>query len=247
MHNAGFTALGLNAVYVPLETPDLCGLRPLAAHLRIKGLSVTIPFKRDVMALVDALDDEAAAAGAVNTIAERDGRWVGMNTDAEGFLAPLRSRLPEMRGLRAVILGAGGAARAAGLALRRMGAHVTICARRPEAAHAVAEAIEVAAGAWPPPSGSWDLLVNATPVGGVLAPDDVPIDGPFDGRLVYDLVYDPNPTALLRRAGAGGCPTLGGLDMLVAQAERQFEIWTGQRPPRGLFLQAATAALTRRS
>ncbi|HEX9367987.1 MAG TPA: type I 3-dehydroquinate dehydratase [Vicinamibacterales bacterium] len=242
MHNAGFAALGLNAVYVPIESRDVDDFRELAALVGMRGASVTIPFKRDVMPLVDEVTPTAAAAGAVNTIAIRDGRWIGINTDADGFLEPLRRRLPELAGVRAVILGAGGAARGVGLALRREGARVALSARRPEAAHLVAGGIGAEVAAWPPAAGSWDLLVNATPVGSAAAPGDVPFAGPFDGTLVYDLVYDPDPTALMRAAERAGCPAIGGLEMLVAQAERQFEIWTGQRPPAGLFVDAAARA-----
>ena len=102
-------------------------------------------------------------------------------------------------------------------------------------------------GEWPPRRGSWDLLVNATPVGSRAIPEEAPFAGPFDGTLVYDLVYDPDPTALMEAAQRQGCATLGGLDMLVAQAERQFEIWTGQRPPVGLFSDAAASAIATRS
>jgi shikimate 5-dehydrogenase len=168
-----------------------------------------------------------------------------MNTDADGFLEPLRKRLPNLSGVRAVVLGAGGAARGVGLALRREGARVAISARRPDAATTVAHAIGAEVAAWPPSSGSWDLLVNATPVGSAAAPGVPPFAGPFDGRLVYDLVYDPDPTDLMRAAEQSGCPAIGGLEMLVAQAERQFEIWTGQRPPVGLFMEAA--ACTKRN
>src|SRR5204863_1350202 len=163
MHNAGFAALGLNAVYVPIETRDLEGLRDLAGHAGIRGASVTIPFKRDVMPLLDEVAPTAAAAGAVNTIAIQDGRWIGTNTDADGFLEPLRRRLPDLAGVRAMVLGAGGAARGVGLALRREGAHVAISARRPDAAQLVAHAIGADGAAWPPPPAAWDLLVNATP------------------------------------------------------------------------------------
>jgi shikimate 5-dehydrogenase len=182
----------------------------------------------------------------VNTISVRDGRWIGLNTDADGFLEPLRKRMPKLTGIRAVILGAGGAARGVGLALRREGARVAISARRPEAADIVAHAIGADVAAWPPVPGSWDLLVNATPVGGAAEPGDLPFAGPFDGILVYDLVYDPGPTGLMRAAETAGCPAIGGLEMLVAQAERQFEIWTGQRPPAGLFAEAAMQAVRNR-
>jgi 3-dehydroquinate dehydratase/shikimate dehydrogenase len=247
MHNAGFAALGLNAVYVPVESRDMQDFREFASLAGVRGASVTIPFKSDALALLDEVAPTAAAAGAVNTIAVRDGRWIGMNTDADGFLEPLRKRMPKLTGIRAVILGAGGAARGVGLALRREGARVAIAARRPEAAEAVAHAIGANVAAWPPAAGSWDLLVNATPVGSAAGPGEVPFAGPFDGTLVYDLVYDPDPTGLMRAAETAGCPAIGGLEMLVAQAERQFEIWTGQRPPAGLFADAASSAIRTRS
>lgn len=247
MHNAGFAALDIDAAYVPLDVMGLDGLKEFARAIDLRGLSVTIPFKLDVLRLLDEIAPEAQAAGAVNTIAIAGGRWVGRNTDAEGFLAPLRRRIPSLTGVRASILGAGGAARAAGLALLDRGAIVTVCARRAKAAQVVADAIGARVGQWPPARGSWDLLINATPVGSRAEPDESPFAGPFDGTLVYDLVYDPDPTVLMRAAQRAGCSTLGGLDMLVAQAERQFEIWTGQRPPSGLFSDAAANAIRLRS
>ena len=246
MHNAGFAALGLNAVYVPIESRDLEDFKQVAGLLGMAGASVTIPFKRDVIPLLDEVAPTAAAAGAVNTIAIRNGKWIGMNTDADGFLEPLRQRLPDLAGARAVILGAGGAARGVGLALRLEGAHVAISARRPDAAQLVAHAIGAEVAPWPPPPGSWDLLVNATPVGSGALRSETPFAGPFDGRLVYDLIYDPAPTSLMRAATSAGCEAIGGLEMLVAQAERQFEIWTGQRPPAGLFARGAQQALASR-
>jgi len=245
MHNAGFAAAGLNAAYVPLDVRDLDGLRAFAATIGLAGASVTIPYKRDVMALVDEVAPTAAAAGAANTIVVRNGQWIGMNTDAEGFLEPLRARVRDLRALRAVILGAGGAARGVGLALRREGAAVAIAARRADAAGTVAQAIGAETTGWPPAGDSWDLLVNATPLGSRALPG-TPYDGPFKGKLVYDLVYDPDPTPLMESAAAAGCEVIGGLEMLVAQAERQFEIWTSQRPPSCLFADAAAAAIRSR-
>ena len=252
MHNAGFAALGLNAVYVPFETRDLDGVRAFAAEIGLRGLSVTIPFKQDVLPLLDEIAPGAQAAGAVNTIAIRDGapatpgtgRWIGSTTDAEGFLEPLRNRGVELPGLRVLLLGAGGAARGVGLALTREGARVTVCARRPEAAAAVARDVGGTVAAWPGAS-DWDVLVNATPVGSRGVPG-TPYEGPFAGRLVYDLIYDPAPTELMAAATRAGVDTIGGLAMLVAQAERQFEIWTGQRPPAGLFAEAAASAIRKR-
>ena len=127
------------------------------------------------------------------------------------------------------------------------GARVTVHARRAEAAQALANAAQVAAGPWPVPRGSWDLLVNTTPVGTHPDVDRSPVDAgdlpTGAGALVYDLVYNPRPTRLLRDAAAAGCRTLDGLDMLVAQAIRQFEWWTGVTPEARILREAAEARL----
>jgi 3-dehydroquinate dehydratase/shikimate dehydrogenase len=141
--------------------------------------------------------------------------------------------------LRASILGAGGAARAVAVALADLGADVTVCARRPEAARELADLAGGTVGTLPPTAGSWDLLVNSTS-GDPDAAVNSPIAGAaLDGKLVYELLYVPAITRLMADATAAGCTTIGGLEMLVAQAEKQFEIWTGQAPPAGLFQQAA--------
>ncbi len=146
------------------------------------------------------------------------------------------------------MLGAGGAARAAAVGLAGAGGAVTVCARRPERAAEVAALVGGAAVPFPAPAGSWDLLVNTTPVGTAPRVDDTPVPAPAltGGAIVYDLVYNPTRTRLLREAAAAGCRTIGGLDMLAAQAVRQFEWWLGTRPPIGLFLHAAREALTAR-
>jgi 3-dehydroquinate dehydratase/shikimate dehydrogenase len=142
--------------------------------------------------------------------------------------------------LRASILGAGGAARAVAVALADMGADVTVCARRPEAAREVAALANGRAGELPPPAGSWDVLINSTTWDGDAATYSPIAPSALDGRLVYDLLYVPRVTKLMADAEAAGCATIGGLEMLVAQAEKQFEIWTGLIPPTGLFHEAAT-------
>ena len=156
-----------------------------------------------------------------------------------------RIRLP---GVRAAVLGAGGAARAVAVALAGAGATVAICARDEAKGAAVAAAVGVTSGDFPPPAGSWDLLVNTTPAG--TWPDVVatPLpDGPFSGRLVYDLVYNPPTTRFLAAAAAAGCETIGGLEMLVAQAVRQFAWWTGRRPSGRRFREAAERELARQA
>jgi shikimate 5-dehydrogenase len=118
---------------------------------------------------------------------------------------------------------------------------VTVSARSIEGARKLAGLINGAAGQFPPPPASWDVLVNATPVGSEKTPGTPMGTAPLDGKVVFDLVYAPADTELLQSARAAGCQTIGGIEMLIAQAERQFELWTGQRPPAGLFEAAATA------
>jgi len=192
-------------------------------------------------------DPLAAAVGAANTLRRRAGVWEAHNTDVEGFLAPLEPLLPKgLRGVRAAVLGAGGSARAIVAALGARGARVSIHARRPEQAAGVAKAFGVATASLPPAPGTWDLLVNCTPLGGANRRDESPMAGePLDGRVVYDLTYGDGDSALVADARRAGCVVLDGLPMLISQAERQFEWWTGQRPARGVMQAAANQALGR--
>jgi len=241
MHNAGFNALGINAVYVPLEASDIDDFVTFAREMPLAGASITAPFKVDMLSNVDEKDEMARRVGAVNTLIVRDGRWIGANTDVDGFLTPLIGRMA-LKGTRAAVLGAGGAARAVAVALSSQGSAVTVCARQPAMAKEVAALAGGTVGAWPPTPGSWDVLVNATSSGSG-GPTDDPMEGVrLDGEIVFDLVYAPARTPLLERAAREGCMTIGGLEMLVAQAERQFELWTGCRPPAGLFKSAASSA-----
>ena len=141
------------------------------------------------------------------------------------------------------ILGTGGAARGVAVALASQGSVVTVCGRDRAKADEVARLAGGHGASYPVAPKSWDLLVNATPLGTYPDIDRTPFDGPFDGALVYDLVYNPQRTRLLKEAEAAGCQTIGGLDMLVAQAEDQSEWWLGRRPPMDLMRQAAQASL----
>lgn len=241
MHNAGFGAAGLHAAYVALDARDADDFVTFARAMRLRGASITAPFKVAILEHLDECDALAAEVGAVNTLAIRNGRWIGANTDVAGFLAPLKGRMA-LRGTRAAVLGAGGAARAVAVALTREGAHVRICARREDQARAVAAVVGASAAAFPPEPGSWDVLVNATAAGS--RPGDAsPMAGVrLDGEIVFDLVYAPAETPLIAQARQAGCWTIGGIDMLIAQAELQFEMWTGSAPPSGLFREAADAA-----
>jgi 3-dehydroquinate dehydratase/shikimate dehydrogenase len=254
MHNAAFRAAGVDAVYVPLAAPDFDDFLAFAEAFGVEGASITIPYKLDALRAAATADDRTRAVGAANTLRRCDGGWSATNTDVAGFLAPLPQAFDApLRGARAAVLGAGGAARAVIVALRDEGVTVTVHARRKTQAMQVAESLNVSAGPWPPAPGSWDLLVNTTPLGGTNLRDETPLPGgPFDGRLVYDLTYAPlygpakagphgssGKSRLLRDAHAAGCRTLDGLPMLVAQAEQQFEWWTGRRPAPGVMRAAA--------
>lgn len=246
MHNAAFAALGLDAVYLPMETSDADDLLGAANALPVQGLSVTAPLKEALARRVRA-DDAAARIGAVNTLRAAPGAWEGRNFDVAGFLAPLAVHAPRVHGARALVLGAGGGARAAAAGLKSLGAQVHLCARRPEQARRLAAELEVGVADWPPRP-PWDVLVNATPVGTWPDIDAMPIDAATTaGALVYDLVYNPIDTALLRAARQRGARTIGGLDMLVDQACRQFAWWTGREAPAAVIRQAAEQFVTQES
>jgi 3-dehydroquinate dehydratase/shikimate dehydrogenase len=251
MHNAAFAAAGLDAVYVPLTTDDFADFLSYADAMGFEGASVTIPFKLEALEAAAVQDPLAAAVGAANTLRRAPsgltGAWEANNTDVEGFLEPLEPLFPKgLRGVRASVLGAGGSARAIVAALGARGARVAIHARRPEQASDVAKAFGVATASLPPAPGTWDLLVNCTPLGGANRRNESPMAGEvLDGRVVYDLTYGDGDSALVADARRAGCVVLDGLPMLIAQAERQFEWWTGQRPARGVMQAAANQALGR--
>jgi 3-dehydroquinate dehydratase / shikimate dehydrogenase len=243
MHNAAFAAARINAVYLPFPAASADDFVRFGKALGVQGASVTVPFK---VALFDAMDDVDAVArrvGAINTIRVLDGRWLGANTDVTAFLEPLRDRVP-LAHTRASILGAGGAARAVAIALASGGGPVRIHARHRAQAEDVAALTSATAGPWPPEPGSWDLLVNCTPAGMHPLIDETPLPASqLTGRCVYDLIYNPPTTRLLREARAAGCQIIGGLDMLVAQAHEQFQWWTNTRPASGVMQEAALKRL----
>jgi 3-dehydroquinate dehydratase/shikimate dehydrogenase len=243
MHNAAFAATRLDAVYLPLPALSADDFVTFGRAFGVKGVSVTIPHKIALFERVDEADAVARRIGAINTIRVIDDRWLGGNTDVGGFLHPLVNRLA-LAGLKASILGSGGAARAVAVALSSSGCRVRIHARNRRHAEQVGVVTSTDVGPYPPERGSWDLLVNCTPVGMYPNVDETPIDAALlTGRWVYDLVYNPTGTRLLREAARAGCQTIGGLDMLVAQAHEQFHWWTGVRPPAGVMREAALKRL----
>jgi len=243
MHNAAFGAMRHDAVYLPFTAASAEDFVTFGRALGVKGASVTIPFKVALFDLVDEVYSVARRIGAINTIRVIDGRWIGGNTDAAGFLSPLRDRV-ELNGARVAVLGSGGAARAVAVALSSGNAHVTVYARDVAKAQDVAMTASAAAAPLPPPPGSWDLLVNCTPIGMYPKVDATPLDHTLlTGRHVYDLVYNPTMTRLMKDAEKAGCEAIGGLEMLVAQAHEQFSWWTGSKPPAGVMREAALKRL----
>lgn len=244
MQNAAFQAKHVNAVYLPCETERLSDFLAFARELGFLGFSVTMPFKRTIIRNLDWLDPLAGRIGACNTVAVQRGKWMGWNTDAAAVVEVLTKRL-RLAGSRILVLGAGGAGRAAAYALRAEGAEVLLSARRESAARKLARAISAQVIGWG--SGEEldvDALVNATPVGMVPHLDALPFDlSRLRVRVVFDMVYHPLETRLLADARSRGLTTISGLEMLVAQGARQFEIWTGKSAPRALMEQSVRQAL----
>lgn len=246
MHNAAFASLGMDAVYVPLETADGDEFLAVAEAFGVAGASITAPLKTAMFDRVAARDELSDRTGSVNTLRRGATGWDGRNFDVAGFLAPLRRRAKPLAGARAVVLGAGGSARTACWALKQEGAAVAVAARQPAKAEALAAEIGVGTSPWPPAAG-WDLLVNTTPVGTWPRTDDAPIErAAVAGGTVYDLIYNPRETTLLEWAREAGAETIGGLDMLVGQACLQFEWWTACEAPAAVMEAAADAFIRQR-
>ena len=245
MQNAAFQAKRFNAVYLPCETNHLNGFLFFARKLGFMGFSVTMPFKRAIIRELDWLDPLAGHIGACNTVAVQHGRWMGWNTDSAAVVEVLVKRL-RLAGSRILILGAGGAARAAAYALRAEGALVFIAARRETAARRLAHSISAEAVPWSAADAlDVDAVINATPVGMAPRVDAWPIDlARLRVRVVFDMVYHPLQTRFLAQARGRGLIAIPGIEMLVAQGARQFEIWTGQAAPRALMEQAVRQALS---
>ncbi len=196
---------------------------------------------------LDGCDPLAAAIGAVNTVVVRGGgKLVGYNTDYVGVLRALERRMP-LRGSRVLIYGAGGAARAVAFALAQAGATVCVCARRVAPAQQLARAVRgQAVSRRELRREFFDALVNATPVGMHPSAARSPLEASeLNCRLVFDLVYRPRVTKLLRLAARRGIETVSGLEMFVAQGTAQWEIWTGERAPESAMRRAVLAALER--
>jgi shikimate dehydrogenase len=245
MHNAAFRHLGINAIYVAFPVTDfrmaMSGLRGLG----ICGVSVTIPFKEEIIPLIDELDPQAARIGAVNTVVNRDGRLTGYNTDWLGAMTALTAKV-SLKGQHILILGAGGASRAIAYGIIQGGGRVSLTDVDQARATALVKDLGGEAITLNTVGDCLaTVLVNATPVGMTPDVDGIPIDPNRLGRfqVVMDIVYQPLQTRLLREAEAHGCATIDGLQMLIHQATAQFKLWTGQVAPMEIMARAAYQAL----
>lgn len=256
MHNAAFEALGLPLRYTAerVARDELPAALQRLRRLPYRGANVTVPHKEAVARLVDDLTERAAAIGAVNTVVCREGRLYGDNTDAAGLLVALERTLGAIPyGLRILLLGAGGAARAAAVALLSGGpAGLAIYNRDGARAEDLATAMReryggrvraLDAAAAREEAGDVDLIVNATSAG--LDGVSVPLDGlqPRPGAALYDMVYTPSPTPLMRLLAAQGTRVADGLEMLIGQAAASYACWTGREAPVAVMRAAALAAL----
>jgi len=252
MHNAAFRQMGLDYCYVPfrVKSEDLGRAIDGMRALNIRGLNVTIPHKVSVIPLLDKLDPLAEKMGAVNTIVNDDGVLTGYNTDALGFLQALLEAGIEPGGKNLVILGAGGASRAVSFILVERGGHLLILNRRLELdwAEELADrlsktfkeevkALELVEANLARALDKADILVNATSVGMSPNTDETPVPSTLlkPDLVVYDVVYNPVKTRLLREAEAVGAQTISGVEMLVWQGVLAFEMWTGVKPPAELM------------
>lgn len=252
MHNAALREMGLDGVYVAFDVaPEGLGAAVLGLQaLGVRGVNCTIPHKEALVPLMDELSPDAELIGAVNTIVFQEGRRIGHNTDAPGFLADLRARGCDPAGKEALVLGAGGSARAVVVALARCGARVALANRTPQRAEELARHVNAAVGeervrplAMEPSAlqeavQAAGLLVNTTSLGmsprvGEMAP--VPPQAFHPELFVYDLIYNPRETALLRTARERGAGAAHGAGMLARQGALSLELWTGRPAPAELM------------
>ena len=260
IQNAALHAAGLDYVYaaLPVRADALSSAVRGLCNAGIAGFNVTIPFKTEIIPLLDALSEDARRIQAVNTVVIEDGRMVGHNTDVVGFLAGFAERGIALTGKKAVLIGAGGAARAALWGLLRSGiSSVVIGVRNASKGAALAadfaadgdvRAVSFDDSAWIAACSDADLVVQTTPLGMTPHTEEMP---PVDAAVinpsavVYDLIYTPAETRFLREARARGCETINGETMLVAQGAEAFSLWTGVRPDMELMKRTLREELAR--
>ncbi len=248
MLNTAFRRETVNAVSLALQTTSLSDLQTLVREVPISGLSVTMPLKQDVMKILEKTDPLSEKIGACNTIVRaQDGKLYGFNTDVAAVVRPLEKRL-KLKDAKILVMGAGGAARAAVFGLREKGAEVFILNRTAPAGQKLArESKSKTFRRDQMQKTQFDVIVNATPVGmyGV-KPQHILEPKEINARLVFDLVYNPIETPLIRMAREKGIPVVTGVEMFVHQGARQFEIWTGKPAPEEEMLRVVVHALRQR-
>jgi 3-dehydroquinate dehydratase / shikimate dehydrogenase len=248
MHNTAFRKEGVNAVLLPLKVRALADLLKLVNGLPMSGLAVTMPLKQEVLPYLANMDALTAKIGACNTLrVGGDGNIVGFNTDVAGVVRPLEKRL-RLKGARIAVLGAGGAARAAVFGLVEQGAEVFIVNRTHETAVALARKAKAKALKHELfAKQKFQVLINTTPCGMAGNKQSMPIaENELNADLVFDMVYNPLETPLLKLARKRGIPVVTGLEMFVQQGARQFEIWTGKAAPESEMSRVVELELRRR-
>jgi 3-dehydroquinate dehydratase / shikimate dehydrogenase len=245
VHNRAFQSRRLDAVYLPfLVSPTyLRDFFGFAAKLPLSGFSVTIPHKQKIIRYLDVVDPLAKRIGAVNTVWRKAGKWRGTNTDAAGVTGPLAKllRLPKASVL---IVGNGGAARGAACALYDAGAKITLVGRNADRVRALSKICGAEALGKEQLNGRhFDAVVHATPLGMFPHVNECFFNGHIPADVVFDMVYNPLETMLIRNAREQGKMVIPGLDMFLEQAARQFEVWTGESAPRPVMMKAAIEAL----
>ena len=245
VHNRAFQSRRMDSVYLPfLVSPaHLRDFFSMADKLPLTGFSVTIPHKQKIIRYLDTVDPLARRIGAVNTVWRKAGKWRGANTDAAGVTQPL-SRMLRLPKSSVLIVGNGGAARSAACALADAGAKICLVGRNADRVRALAKVCGAEALLREQINGRhFDAVVHATPLGMFPHVNECFFNGTIPAEIVFDMVYNPLETELLKRARAQGKAVVPGLDMFIEQAVRQFEIWTGETAPRAVMLKAAAEAL----
>src|ERR1700684_2958266 len=246
--NAAFRCENVNAVYLALHAKTLKDLLNCVREIPIHGLSITMPYKEAILPYLDNTDSHTTKIGACNTVVRaQDGKLYGFNTDASGIVRPLERRLNTLEGTRILVIGAGGAARAAVFGLKERGSEVYILNRTAGPAQKLAHQARARLMKRPDlKKTTFDVIINATPVGMGNTRDTPLQDKEINTRYVFDMVYDPVETRLLKLAKERGAQIIPGIEMFVHQAARQFEIWTGKPAPWDEMLRVVLLALQER-
>jgi 3-dehydroquinate dehydratase/shikimate dehydrogenase len=248
MHNTAFQHEKVDAVLLPLKAKTAADLIALMIELPMSGAAITMPLKLEVLPHLDHIDPLAQRIGAVNTLrVSADGKLSGYNTDVFGVVNPLAQRI-QLKGARIAVLGAGGAARAAVFGLVDAGAEVFVINRTHESALALARAAKAKALKQDQlAKHRFDAIINSTPCGMKGSAQALPLtENELNTELVFEMVYNPLETPLLKLAKSRGIPTINGLEMFVQQGARQFEIWTGKTPPQAVMHRVVERELKRR-